>query len=116
MALPELVRRSAESSVGAFSERRIPPHVRDQIKLEFTVRGDSITIVERRPPWRADIGPDWSTMKIAQLRFDAGSGTWSLWWSDRNERWHRVPDLDATPDIDQLLAVIDDDPAGAFWG
>lgn len=55
-------------------------------------------------------------MKIAQLRFDAESGTWSLWWSDRNERWHRVPDLDATPDIDQLLAVIDDDPAGAFWG
>ncbi len=116
MALPQLVRRRAESKIGALCERRIPPHIRDQIKLEFTIRGDSITIVERRPPWRSDIGPEWTTMKIAQLRFQTGSGTWSLWWSDRNGRWLRVPDLDASPDIEQLLAVIDDDPSGAFWG
>ncbi len=116
MALRELVRRSAETKVGAFCERRVPGHHRDQVKLEVTVWGDAITIVERRPPWRAEFGPEWSSMKIAQLRFDAGSGTWTLRWPDRNGRWDRYLDVDATPAIDGLRGEIDEDPTGIFRG
>lgn len=116
MALPELIRRSAEAKVGALCERRVPVEIRDQVKLEFTVRGNGITIVERRPPWRADFGADWSSMKIAQLRFDPTARTWSLWWADRNGRWGRYWDVDATADIDDLLHEIDADPTGTFWG
>lgn len=116
MALPELVRRNAEAKVGAFCERRVPEHIRDQVRLELTVRGNAITIVERRPPWRAEFGPEWSSMKIARLRFDAGTRTWTLWWADRNGRWDRYWDVDATPDIDELLREIDEDPTGIFWG
>lgn len=115
MALPELVRKGAELKVGAFCERRVPAHLRDEIRLELTVRGDAITIVERRPPWRAEFGPEWSSMKIAQLRFDAASRTWTLWWADRNGRWDRYWDVDATPDIDELLREINEDPTAIFW-
>lgn len=102
--------------MAAFCERRVPAHVRDQVRLEHVVRGDAITIVQRRAPWRPDFGPEWSSLKIAQLRFDGGERTWTLWWADRNERWERYWDLDATPDIDQLLAEIDEDPTAIFWG
>jgi hypothetical protein len=55
-------------------------------------------------------------MKIAQLRFEAGTQTWTLWWADRNGRWDRYWDGDAGPDIDELLREIDEDPTGIFWG
>jgi hypothetical protein len=55
-------------------------------------------------------------MKVAQLRFDEAETTWTLWWPDRNERWNRYRDLDATSDLDVLPAEIDEDPTGIFWG
>jgi hypothetical protein len=115
MALPELVRRNVEVRVADFCERRIPAHLQNEIKLEFTVRGDSITIVERRPPWRVDFGPG-STMKVAQLRFDHDARTWTLWWADRNGRWDRYWDVDPTADVEELLREIGEDPTGIFWG
>jgi Protein of unknown function (DUF3024) len=92
----------------------VPPHARDQVRLETVVRGAAITIIERRAPWREDFGPRWSRLKVAQLRYDHGA--WTLHWADRNGRWLPYPDLDPSPRLDDLLAEIDRDPAGAFWG
>ncbi len=96
------------------NQRRVPSHARDQVRLETVVRGSAITIIERRAPWRDDLGPEWSRRKVAQLRYDHGS--WTLYWADRNGRWLPYPDLDPSPRLDDLLAEIDRDPAGAFWG
>lgn len=116
MALPELVRRHAEAKIAAFCAGDTPEHARDQVRLESTVRGNAFTIVERRAPWSEDIGPEWSSQPIAQLRFDGDTMRWSLWWPDRNGRWHRYDDLDPTPDIDVLIRQIDEDPTAIFWG
>src|SRR5436309_7479802 len=95
-------------------QRRVPSHARDQVRLETVVRGSAITIIERRTPWRDDVGPEWSRRKVAQLRYD--HGTWTLHSADRNGRWLSYPDLAPSPRLDDLLAEIDRDPAGAFWG
>ncbi len=100
--------------VRRYCQRRVPPHAREQVHLETVVRGSAITIIERRAPWREDFGPEWSRLKIAQLRYDHGS--WTLHWADRNGRWLRYPALEPSPRLDDLLAEIDRDPAGAFWG
>jgi hypothetical protein len=65
MALPELVELAAVRQVEEFCDSRVPEHARDQVRLEFVVRGNSITLVERRAPWRPDYGPDWSSLDIA---------------------------------------------------
>jgi hypothetical protein len=41
-----------------FVEARVPPRARHQVRLEVDVQGTAVTIVERRAPWRADIGPE----------------------------------------------------------
>jgi len=51
--------------------------------MEVAVRGTTVTIVECRPPWRADLGPEWSRFPIAQLRHDPTSTEWPLNWPDR---------------------------------
>jgi hypothetical protein len=116
MAIPELVRRNAERRLKALCEGRVPAHLRDQVRLEYGIRGDVITLVERRPPWRPDFGSEWTSMKIAQLKYESASGAWSLWWADRNGRWGRYSSVDATADIDVLIREIDADPTCIFWG
>jgi len=101
--------------VSVFCENRVPVEARDEVRIECAARGSAITIVERRPPFSALVGPDWTTMKIAQLRFDQTTGDWTLYAADRNERWF-LHDVDPARDVGPLLAEIGDDPTGIFWG
>lgn len=113
-SLPELVRKKVEREVGHYCEDRVPPHVRDKIRNEYEIRGNSVTIVERRPPWRDDLGTEWSRLTVAQLRFE--DKKWVLYWSDRNGKWHLYDLFDPTPDLSAVLAEVDNDPTGIFWG
>jgi hypothetical protein len=54
-------------------------------------------------------------MPIAQLRFDPDSVQWTLFWADRNSRWHRY-DLTDPGTVEQLLEEIESDPTCIFWG
>jgi hypothetical protein len=75
-----------------------------------------MTIVERRAPWRAGDGPEWTRLPVARLRYTQTSQTWSLYWQDRNQRFHHYDQLSPSARIDDLLAEIDRDPTGIFWG
>ena len=46
----------ALSLIEVYCERRVSPDLREQIRIECSRRGNSITIVERRPPWKPDFG------------------------------------------------------------
>jgi proteic killer suppression protein len=47
----------------------MPEQHRDEVRLEGARRGNTITILERRAPWNRDlIGPDWTSVEVAQLR------------------------------------------------
>jgi hypothetical protein len=89
-------------------------HLRDEMRLEADVRGKSVTIFDCRPPWHSNL-TDWSRLPVAQLRYDPNGHHWSLYWADRNSRWHRYDDLDPGG-IDELLDEIDNDPTCICWG
>src|SRR5262245_24497184 len=57
MALPADVRQAAVSQVERYCDERVPEELRADIRLEHSVRGNAITIVERRPPWSELVGP-----------------------------------------------------------
>ena len=99
-----------------YCDGRVPARLRDQIRIEVEVRGWSVTIVECRPPWAPALGPDWTRLPIAQLRHLPSDGVWVLYWSDRNGRWHEYDDLDPSPHVEPVLAEIEADPTGIFWG
>jgi hypothetical protein len=41
---------------------------------------------------------------------------WSLYWPDRNDRFHLYDDVEPTPRISRLLDEVAADPTGIFWG
>lgn len=46
----------------------------------------------------------------------ATRGQWTLYWRDRNLAFHRYTRIGPSPDVAVLLAEIEADPAGIFWG
>jgi hypothetical protein len=108
---------NAVAAVELFCESRVPEELRDEIRLECSTRGNSITIAECRPPWNPELmGPEWTSVKCAQLRFDEGPSTWTLCCRASDERWYEYDGVAPSTSVDPLLAEIDADPTGIFWG
>jgi hypothetical protein len=111
MTVPEV----AATKVRRFCDAKTPEHLREEMRLEVSTRGNSITIADWRPLWQGAPG-DWTHMNIAQLRYDPATRRWTLYWADRNSRWHRYDDLAPTISLDHVLREIDEDPTCIFWG
>lgn len=95
---------------------RLPEHVRDQTRYEFDTSPHAVTIFDCRPPWKPELGPDWTRLIVAQLRFTVVGNLWSLYWRDSSEVFHPYFEFDVRPDVSDLLAEIDRDPTAIFWG
>jgi hypothetical protein len=61
-------------------------------------------------------GKPWlvAAFPIARLRYTRAAKRWSLYWRDRNPRFHRYDQLPPSPRVDELLQEADRDPI--FWG
>jgi hypothetical protein len=49
------------------------------------------------------------------MKFDVTNDEWTLYWSDRNGRWHLF-DLIAPGSIDEILDEVERDQTNIFWG
>jgi len=104
------------AAVRAYCEQVVPAHALDQVHVETILTPGAVTIVERRAPSHEGKDPEWSTSEIARLRYIAARGEWTLYWRDRNARWHRYDQIKPSSEIGILLQEIDSDPTCIFWG
>jgi hypothetical protein len=114
MPLPPEIRDEVNAKLRGYCENRVPAHLRDEIRVGFEVRGNSVTLFEERPYWRDK--NKWSHTVVAQFRFDPTNCRWTLFCADRNSKWHRLPDPQPSKSIDALLKEVDSDSTGIFWG
>ena len=109
--IPELDLRK----IRKYAARVVPPNFQDQMRMEVDVRGMTVTIVESRPPWREDFGREWTRQGVARMKFNSANNDWTLYWSDRNGRWH-IFDLLPPGSIEEVLEEIERDQTNIFWG
>lgn len=95
---------------------RVPDELRGEVRIEADVAARHVTIVECRRPWRTDTGPEPTRFPMARLRHTKSTGLWSLYWCDRNRRFHKYDQAPANRSVADLLAEIDRDPNAIFWG
>jgi hypothetical protein len=95
---------------------RVPERVRDKVRIEVDIADGHLTIVECRPPWSAELGLEWTRSPIAQMRYSKSPRLWSLFWRDRDSLFLLCDQVPPTANIDDLLAEVDSDPTGIFWG
>ena len=96
--------------------KRVPAHARGKVRIECEVAPRHLTIVERHPPWHDDVGPEWTALPVARLRYTKADRTWTLYWRDRNTRFRLYDRIAPSSRVDDLLQEIDQDPTALFWG
>lgn len=96
----------AVARVRQFCAQRVPPQARHQVRLEVEADPTAITIVERRAPWHPEYGIEWTRFPIARFRYSAKTKLWTLYWRDRNLRFHRYERLAPSHAIEALVGRV----------
>lgn len=94
----------------------MPPRVRDRLRYTFKVRGNSVTLCSERPSIFRRDGAPWVECVVAQFRFDPENTIWTLYCADRNSRWFLHDECKPSKSFEALLAAVDEDVTGIFFG
>jgi hypothetical protein len=94
----------------------VPPEASEQVRVELEQERQAVNIVECRPPWREDYGPEWSRLPIARLRYVASKRLWTLYYQRHTGRWERYPLLGPSRRVADLIREVAEDPICVFWG
>jgi len=122
MAIPENLKKEVEQKLRDFFQKQLPKMNPDMVRLSYKFRGNNLTIFEERRSFYNSFDPDeWTPFPVAQMRYDPKEKNWTLYQLDRNDKWFMYFDAESTPDIEDLLEEIDEDPTGifsigVFWG
>ena len=114
MSLPDSTKQQLEQILSPYCEKRIPPHARHQVRMTYSFRGNSVTLIEERPAFGQP--ETWVKIPVAQFRYDEKNKEWTLYCVDRNSKWHVYDEIEPTIDFESLLQEVDDDPTRIFWG
>lgn len=114
LALSEFEKQRVMKIFSAYCELKVPHHISDQFRVEFEFRGNEVKLFEYRP-YPHDKSK-WISHKVARLKKEINTNSWDLYYADRNERWHLFEPYPSDKDMEKLLAEVEKDSTGIFWG
>jgi len=114
MPIPEFVKALVEKKLAEYCEAKIHPSVRDKLKLLFRFKGNSVELYEKRPYFRQT--GEWVESPVAKFRYNQTVHEWTLYYRDRNCRWHIFDLVKPDKSFENLLKEVEKDSTGIFWG
>lgn len=115
MPLPDDIRPQAELLLLAYCRARTPETTRQQLRLGFRTRLNTMTLYVCCGPWKPRFPKD-SRFPVAQFRYDPDERLWTLYWVDEHEQWHLYEQVAPATDLLRLIQEVDDDPSKVFFG
>jgi hypothetical protein len=100
--------------VGKFCRKQSPVHLKDKLRLEYSVKGHEVVIVERRPG--GDDPKEWIESPVAKLKVIRTANNWRLYWMRADLKWHEYPGHSSSKRLDELVQEINDNPLACFFG
>lgn len=114
MPLSKFEIKRIEKIVSQYCENKVPPHVRDQLQITYKIIKNEVWIYEKRPIWNNP--SQWQEIPVAKAQFTLKTKLWTLYWQDRNLRWHIYDRIEPSKQLEDIIKEIDNDPTGIFWG
>lgn len=102
--------------IAAWCEQHTPEHVRDQVWIEHDVTSRHVDIMECRPDWMDPQNRPTMRFPIARLRYTTRTGLWTIYWRDRNLKFHLYESFHPTANVREVLAFLDEPDSAIFWG
>ena len=116
MTISEFETRRYEKILQRYVESRRPqPHIRPNLDLGFRIRGQSVEIFEIQPVWRGKPGEKLES-SVAKATYVKLHDTWKLYWQLADRKWHRYDPDEIIETLEEVLAVVDRDEYGCFYG
>ncbi len=113
MAIPELEQVRVTRALRSFCDK-VPSEIRDRLTHDFRIAGSDVELFERRPHYRER--ERYVEHIVAKFRYTSTHRSWTLFWADRNGRWHRYENFVDRRNFLDLLQEVEKDPTGIFWG
>ena len=101
MAFSELELKQIEQVVGELCRRRSPAHLKDKLRLEYSVKGHEVITFERRPKW--DNPKERIESPVAKLKFIRSADKWELYWQRADLKWHEYPGQSSSKRVNDLV-------------
>ncbi|WP_051286840.1 DUF3024 domain-containing protein [Paenibacillus taiwanensis] len=108
--MDEFTKAKVKKIMDGYVKDKIPKHLQNQIKINYKIRGNNVTLIEERPAFRSE---QWVQHDIAQLRRE--NELWKVYWKDSKKRWHFIDDIEPNESFEEQLEIIDHDKNRIFW-
>ena len=105
-----------ESTVQKYIESKRPEDKEIRAKLDFGYSYDGKTFIlyEIRPVWN---DPNRIlNMEFAKIRFYKSRQEWALYWMRASGKWQQYEPFPKSTHLEKIIAIIDEDNYGCFYG
>jgi Protein of unknown function (DUF3024). len=110
MSFDPFTKRRLEKILDAYIDKKIPIEFKDEYKIIYKFRGNTVTLSQDRPSFRPGQRVE---LPIAQFRYEENK--WKVYWKDSKDKWHFVEGIKPIEDLEKQLKTIDKDEFGYFW-
>src|SRR5262245_28724632 len=114
MAFSSFELKHIDKTAGQLCRRRSPVQHRHQVRIEYRVKGHDVLIYSTQPSYRDS--SRWTEHGVAKLRYVRSTGEWRLFWLRATLKWQAYDPLPSSRAVTALVAEIDSDPHGCFFG
>ena len=88
--------------------------VADRLRHGYRIKGNAVELFESRPAFRAP--RQWQDHAVAKFRYVATRRVWQLYCQFRDLKWHAYKPCFESRNLGRLVAEVERDPTGIFWG
>lgn len=114
MAFDEQQLSQIHALLDPFCVEHSPEAYRDQLRMTYDIDGHAVTLFEERPDWGGS--GEWMRSEVAKFRFYRSRGEWQLYWMRSDMKWHLYEPAAPARSLSRLVAHVDRDTYGCFFG
>lgn len=114
MAFTDIDLQRIKKDVGGLCNKRSPAQLRDQLRFEYAIENQSVIIYEIRPAWK--MPGEFTRMPLAKLTHVDSRKIWKLFWKRASGKWMAYEPKASAKALSDLVAEIDKDVYGCFFG
>jgi hypothetical protein len=115
MPLPSPQLQEALQAVGAFLQKRRPPeHIRAKLDMRADINNNEVIIRTLRP-YFMDANQIIES-PFARAKWVGTRKVWRLYWMRSDLKWHAYQPFPEAATLGEVLAEVDRDPHGCFFG
>lgn len=110
MALDDFTKKRLGKILDAYIEAKIPEEFKEEYRILYTFRGDTITLSQEIPSYQPGQRVE---LPICQFRLEESK--WKVYWQDSRNRWHFVENIEPIEDFKKQLMMIEKPEHGYMW-